>query len=145
MFEGVVCAFTVVPDPLMAVEATEHTAYHLVFFAEDSQAGLSARAFVKSLRMVGSEVPVILLKDGGGSEESAAQVVQNDHEDPSLLQRSADTEAIFATVLRKPFTKRDLCDAIRSTLFPNFHRVGGELNSLTSEDDYRMGEDEMST
>jgi hypothetical protein len=140
MFEGVTCVFTVVPDPLIGLEATEHTAFNLIFIAEDSQQGLNAKSFVASLRMVGADVPVVLLKDGRESEEMAAQVPQFDE---ASVDHSGGASKFTAT-LRKPFTKRDLCDVIRSTLFPQFHRISGDMNSLTSDEDYRLGEDELS-
>lgn len=136
MFEAVTCVFTVVPDPLMALEATEHTPYNLIFIAEDSQQGLNAKGFVTSLRMVGADMPVVLLKDGRESEELAAHVPQFD--EPSVSSAPSGTK--FSAVLRKPFTKRDLCDVIRATLFPQFHMIGEEMNSMTSEEDYRLGD-----
>lgn len=52
---------------------------------------------------------------------------------------------IFTAILKKPFTKRDLCDVLRSTLFPSSHRIGEELSSINTEEEYHLDEDEMST
>jgi CheY-like chemotaxis protein len=149
MFEGTTCVFTVVPDPLLAIEATEYTAFNMIFISEDSQSGLSAAGLISSLRMVGSDVPVVLLRDSAAdsSEELAAQVSQCDRDEAAGggSPTAGANEGLFAATLRKPFTKRDLCDVIRSALFPQFHRVGGEQSSIGSDEDYRLCEDEMST
>jgi CheY-like chemotaxis protein len=148
MFEGTTCVFTVVPDPLLAIEATEYSAFNMIFISEDSQAGLSAAGLVSSLRIVGSDVPVVLLRESpDSSEELAALVSQCDRDEAAGggSPSAGANEGMFTSILRKPFTKRDLCDVIRSALFPRFHRVGGEQSSIGSEEDYRLCEDEMST
>ena len=147
MFDGTSCVFTVVPDPLMALEATEHTAFNLIFLAEDTQCGLSMQGFISSLRMVGSNTPVVILKNAnGGSEECAAlvplcEVAGTEYDVVGRNEEKLNCNAY----LKKPFTKRDLCDVMRTALFPDFHKVGGgEHNSMTSDEDYRLEEDEMS-
>lgn len=153
MLEGCTSVFTVVSDPLIALECTEHTAYNLIFIAEDSQVGLTAWGFMKSLRMVGSTVPVVLLKDSnGGSEELAAQVPNEDDYESNNSDGlphidfgapTKDNER-FSAYLSKPFTKRDLCDVITTMLFPNFHRIGEDFSSINSDENYHIDEDEMS-
>ena len=157
-FNGCTCVFTVVPDPLSAIECTEHTAYNMIFVAEDSQLGLSASGLLKSLRMVGATLPVVLLQDGSdASEELAAHVPHEEEAEESSpvgtgihhnLEGGSDGDAAdtekFASCLKKPFTKRDLCDVIRSTLFPQFHRIGGEFSSINTDEEYRLNTDEMS-
>lgn len=145
MFETAVCIFTVVPDLLVAIEYTEHTAFNLVFISEDSQVGLTASGFLKSLRMVGCTIPVVLLRDGfDGSEELAAQIPQCDADDDfgrrnttliNVSDAANGDDVHFAAHLRKPFTKRDLCDVIHSTLFPLFHEVVCEHSSIESENE----------
>lgn len=153
MLEGCTSVFTVVSDPLIALECTEHTAYNLIFIAEDSQLGLSAWGFLKSLRVVGSTVPVVLLKDGsGGSEELAAQVPSEDAYEsngsdglPNIdFGAKAKDSDRFSAYLSKPFTKRDLCDVITATLFPNYHRIGEDFSSINSDENYHIDEDDMS-
>lgn len=153
MLDGCTSVFTVVSDPLIALECTEHTAYNLIFIAEDSQLGLTASGFLKSLRMVGSTVPVVLLKDSaGGSEELAAQVPNEDAYEGTgsdgvphfdFGNNAMDNDR-FSAYLSKPFTKRDLCDVITTTLFPNFHRIGEDFSSINSDENYHIEEDEMS-
>lgn len=153
MLEGCTSVFTVVSDPLAALECTEHTAYNLIFIAEDSQLGLSAWGFLKSLRNVGCTVPVVLLKDGSGSSEELAAQIPNEeayesNNSDSLPHidfgtKSKDNDR-FSAYLSKPFTKRDLCDVITTTLFPNFHRIGEDFSSINSDENCLIEEDEMS-
>lgn len=149
MFEGISCVFTVVPDSLIALEATEHTAFNLIFVAEDSQCGLTIQGLISSLRMVGSTIPIVVLKNAnGGSEEYAAHVPMcNAGDGNAEMISKLDDGLNCSALLKKPFTKRDLCDVIRTTLFPECHRVGGgagEHSSMTTDEDYRLEEDEMS-
>ena len=151
MSEGYTCVFTVCPDPLLAIEFTEHTPYNIAFISEDSQVGISAVAFVRSLRMVGSAMPIVLLREGTStSDEQAACVPLEDtgpvdsQEMPMLNFNTPSRKSeIFTAVLKKPFTKRDLCDVMRSTLFPSSHRIGEEMSSLNSDEEYHL-DDEMS-
>lgn len=150
---GYTCSFTVCPDLLLAIEFTEHTPFNIALIAEDSQMGLSCTAFVRSLRMVGSTMPIVLLREGSNtSEEQAAHVPHDDvgpldsQELPMIdFNTPSSKNDIFTAILKKPFTKRDLCDVLRSTLFPSNHRIGEELSSINSDEEYGIfDEDDMS-
>jgi CheY-like chemotaxis protein len=129
LLEGYCFSFTVVPDPLIALECTETTAFDIIFMSEDSQMGISALALLRSLRMVGSTLPIVLMKNGSNSnsDELAAQSyhAENGMQNASFYSKhNANLKDLkletptFSNCLRKPFTKRDLCDVLRCCLFP---------------------------
>jgi hypothetical protein len=60
-----VFAFTVVDNPFIGLECTEHTDYDAIFISSDENADLNAWDFLRLLRNIGCEIPIILLHDLG--------------------------------------------------------------------------------
>ena len=59
---GFICAFTVVSNPIAALEFTEHTCYDVILINQDVPLfGISAGEFVRYFRNMGACAPIILV------------------------------------------------------------------------------------
>ena len=60
-----VFAFTVVDNPFIGLECSEHTDYDAIFISSNENADLNAWDFLRLLRNIGCQIPIILLHDFG--------------------------------------------------------------------------------
>lgn len=134
MFESFTCVFMVVPDALIGIECTEHSAFDLIFVSQDLKQDLSAYAFLRSLRAVGATTPIVLLISESASSESKQTVILSGGRTPKVKQlldqdsnantglpavgyHAPPSQEKFTAALHMPYTKRDLCEVIRSAIF----------------------------
>lgn len=95
------CVFTVVSNPFLALECTEHTDYDLIFISNESSCDcLSAFDFMKILRSVNACYPIILLTDKHKEIPS---------DSPGLPVVGFNTDTLqFAAILQYPYTQSEL-------------------------------------
>ena len=60
-----VFSFTVVDNPFVGLECSEHTDYDAIFISSNENADLNAWDFLRLLRNIGCQVPIVLLHDAG--------------------------------------------------------------------------------
>jgi hypothetical protein len=126
-FEGFTCIFTVVQDIIIGLECTEHTPFNMIFVNEGNAADTAPYDLLRSLRMVGSRVPVVLLaRARAASSNAEAKVGEGSKLGLPPIGFGAEPSMKFTAVLKQPYTKRDLCDVIRASVFCAQGRSGGE-------------------
>mmetsp|Transcript_12314 Transcript_12314/g.16911 ORF Transcript_12314/g.16911 Transcript_12314/m.16911 type:complete len:213 (+) Transcript_12314:86-724(+) len=102
---GVHFAFTVVSNPFIGLECTEHTEFDAIFISSFKYADINGWDFGKILRNIGSEVPIILVEQH--DEESSF---------PSSVDQSKTFGFHFFSVLQKPYTHEVLADSLRAAI-----------------------------
>lgn len=107
------CVFTVVPNLFMALECTEHTHFSAILVATKDTDNMSTSDFQQILRRVGAKTPIVRVLD---KFECIPEYVFDEAEDQPPMR-----------VLFKPFTDRQLCDAISSVLQSSQKEEGNPL------------------
>lgn len=97
-------AFTVVSNPFIGLECTEHTDYDAIFISFFATADLSAFDFLKLLRNVGCTVPIILV-------HLATETI------PSNWNSNDENGSYsFSSFLRKPYNLDEMASALKAAL-----------------------------
>jgi len=84
----------------------------MVFIDHDESQTFHAYSFLRSLRASGSLIPVVLLLGDSVDEGSSIDGLPAIGYDATPADR-------FTSFLRKPYTKRGLCEVIRSVMLPH--------------------------
>lgn len=113
IFDNSMCVFHVVSDPLLGLECTDHTFFDMVFVDYDESQTFQAYSFLRSLRTSGTMIPVVLLMCESIAEGSPIDGL------PAIGYDAAPSDDRFTSCLRRPYTKRELCDVIRSIMLPD--------------------------
>ena len=125
VFDTFMCVFHVVSDPLLGLECSDHTFFDMVFVDHDESQTFKAYSFLRSLRTSGSMIPVVLLMDENIAEGSPIDGL------PAIGYDAAPTDR-FTACLKRPYTKRGLCEVIRSIMLPHHRNVDNHVdNSFT--------------
>lgn len=82
----------------------------MIFVEEDHDQVLNAYGLLISLRTVGADMPIILLKDNTTASSMSTSGL------PPTGIKAKPVGDRFTTLLQKPFTKRDICEIIRSVV-----------------------------
>jgi len=123
---GVHFAFTVVSNPFIGLECTDHTEFDVIFISSFMYSDINGWDFAKILRNIGSEVPIIL-------------VLNQDEESPfSSYGISADMSTTFGlyffSVLKKKYTHEELADCIREAIKPQVFHLSAHNNGTCLDD-----------
>ncbi|KAJ1429273.1 hypothetical protein B484DRAFT_61827 [Ochromonadaceae sp. CCMP2298] len=143
VFEGFTCIFTVVQDMIIGLECTEHTPFNMIFVNEGSSSDTAPYDLLRSLRMVGSRVPVVLLSRASPQPNADAKYDTGLKLGLPPIGFQAEPGMKFTSVLKQPYTKRDLCDVIRASVFCTQARGGSRTTSPVSKN--AMDEEEGTT
>lgn len=122
VFDTFMCVFHVVSDPLLGLECTDHTSFDMVFVDYDESQTFHAYSFLRSLRTSGSMIPVVLLIGESIAEGSPIDGL------PAIGYDAAPTDR-FTSCLRRPYTKRGLCEVIRSIMLPHNNNVNRSVDN----------------
>lgn len=90
------CAVTVVPHAFAALEMTEYTILDLIILKHDLP-GLNGLCSLKIFRNLNSKTPIVLLLDQA-----------------EKVSESIAGQPTFYGILRKPFSKFELCSLVQS-------------------------------
>jgi len=112
VFDTFMCVFHVVSDPLLGLECTDNTFFDMVFVDYDESQTFQAYSFLRSLRTSGSMMPVVLLMCESIAEGSPINGL------PAIGYDAAPSDR-FTSCLKRPYTKRGLCEVIRSIILPD--------------------------
>ena len=76
-----VFSFTVVDNPFVGLECSEHTDYDAIFISPNDNGDLNAWDFLRLLRNIGSQVPIVLIHDAGNihAKMSILSLVYGNH------------------------------------------------------------------
>lgn len=112
------CIFTVVQNPFMGLECTEHTEFDAIFIMNDVKCTLKAYDFLRIIRNIGMMTPLILLHD-----QDFRPDMSNEPGLPASGFNAPNTTSTllkFSNTLKKPFTCRDICLLIDQMFYFHF-------------------------
>jgi hypothetical protein len=115
--QNIICVFTVVSNCFLALEATEHTSFDLIFVRKDLP-NLCASQFHNILSCVGSHIPIILMNEALKTNQ------------PTKSSNDTLHMNLFAAVLETPYSNIALCRLISFLMSPN--DISDEMMTLPS-------------